>query len=78
MKEATARMLHVGDRVCWDHNKADGGTVIDKGFNAVTVKWDNPAEGEFTILYFTTMANIGLLPKQYAAADVTNVTELRI
>lgn len=78
MKEATAKMLHVGDRVCWDHNKADGGTVTEKGFNRVKVKWDDPSNGDVSSLYFTEMANIGLLPKQYAAADVTDVTELRI
>ena len=80
MKERTARGLDIGSRVSWDHNKNDAGTVIEKGFNAVKVKWDDPTNGEISLLYFTEMANIGLLPasRQYAPSDVTEATEVRV
>ncbi len=62
MKEATARRLKVDSRVTWDNNPNDCGTVIEVGFNAVKVKWDDPSNGEIGVLYFTEMANIGLAP----------------
>lgn len=60
MKEATARHLTVGSRVTWDNNQGDAGTVIETGFNACKVKWDDPSNGEVSLLHFTEMANIGL------------------
>lgn len=62
MKERLAKDLVIGARVCWDHNPKDGGTVIEKGFNRLKVKWDDPSSGEISSLYYTEMANIGLLP----------------
>lgn len=62
MKEATAKRLEVGSRVSWDHNPKDAGTVIEKGYNACKVKWDDPSNGEVSLLYFTEMANVGCLP----------------
>ncbi len=62
MKEATARRLEIGSRVSWDNNPKDGGTVIETGFNACKVRWDNPSNGEISLLHFTEMANVGLLP----------------
>ena len=59
MKEATARHLSVGSRVTWDNNPKDAGTVIETGFNACKVKWDDPSNGDISLLYFKTMANIG-------------------
>jgi hypothetical protein len=59
MKEATARRLVVGSRVTWDKNPKDVGTVIEVGFNACKVRWDDPRNGEVSLLYFTAMANIG-------------------
>lgn len=63
MKERTAKDLVVGARVSWDHNPKDGGTVIEIGFNALKVKWDDPSNGEISKLFFTEMGNIGLLPR---------------
>lgn len=62
MKEVTARHLSVGSRVTWDNNPKDAGTVIEKGFNACKVKWDDPSNGDISLLHFTEMANIGLAP----------------
>lgn len=59
MKEVAARGLLVGSRVSWDNNPNDTGTVIETGFNACKVKWDDPSNGEVSLLHFTEMANIG-------------------
>jgi hypothetical protein len=77
MKETTARsMLEVGSRVTWDHNPADAGTVIEKGYNACKVRWDDPSNGEVSLLHFTEMANIGSLPanRKHAPGDVSNLS----
>jgi hypothetical protein len=75
MKERIAKTLTVGSRLCWDHNAKDGGTVIEVGYNACKVKWDDPRNGEISLLYFTEMANIGFLPRneQHAPGDITNL-----
>jgi hypothetical protein len=39
-----SRQLAVGDRVCWNADKRDQGTVIEKNWAAVTIKWDNREE----------------------------------
>jgi hypothetical protein len=62
MKEFTARHLTVGSRVTWDNNLKDKGTVIETGYNACKVKWDDPSNGDVSLLHFTEMANIGLVP----------------
>jgi len=36
-----SRYLSVGDRVCWNADKNDQGTVTEKNWAGVTVKWDN-------------------------------------
>jgi hypothetical protein len=36
-----SRLLRVGDRVCWNADKNDQGTVTEKNWAGVTVKWDN-------------------------------------
>jgi hypothetical protein len=39
-----SRTLSVGDRVCWNADTNDRGTVIEKNWAGVTVKWDNRSE----------------------------------
>lgn len=80
MKEASARRLEVGSRVCWGNNPKDGGTVIETGFNAVKVKWDDPSQGEVGVLYFAEMANIGSLPanRKHAPGNVTNLSAAEV
>lgn len=68
MKEAVARRLKVNDRVTWDNNPNDLGTVIEVGYNAVKVKWDDPSQGEVGVLWFTEMANIGVALKSKGRA----------
>ena len=44
-----SRLLNVGDRVCWKANATDQGTVSEKNWAGVTIKWDN--RDEQTILH---------------------------
>ncbi len=44
-----SRTLKVGDRVQWNADKNDQGTVTEKNWAGVTVKWDN--RGEQAILH---------------------------
>ena len=39
-----SRTLNVGDRVCWHTDKNDLGTVAEKNWAGVTVKWDDRSE----------------------------------
>jgi hypothetical protein len=34
-----SRLLKVGDRVCWQNDQADQGTVTERA--GVTIKWDS-------------------------------------
>jgi len=36
-----SRVLKVGARVCWGEDKNDQGTVTEKNWSGVTLKWDN-------------------------------------
>jgi hypothetical protein len=36
-----SRTLSVGDRVGWGHTTTDLGTVTEKNWAGVTIKWDN-------------------------------------
>jgi hypothetical protein len=36
-----SRLLTTGDCVCWNADKNDQGTVTEKNWAGVTVKWDN-------------------------------------
>jgi hypothetical protein len=39
-----SRLLNVGDRVCWQNDQADQGTVIEKNWAGLTIQWDNRSE----------------------------------
>jgi hypothetical protein len=36
-----SRQLQVGARVCWGQDKNDQGTVTEKNWSGVILKWDN-------------------------------------
>lgn len=38
-----SRALSIGDRVCWQMDQADKGTVNAKHWAGITVRWDNPS-----------------------------------
>jgi hypothetical protein len=44
-----SRALKVGDRVCWQNDGADQGTVTETNWAGASIKWDN--RGEQTILH---------------------------
>jgi hypothetical protein len=44
-----SRFLDIGDRVCWQNDQTDRGTVIEKNWAGVTIKWDS--RGEQQILH---------------------------
>ena len=39
-----SRLLKVGDRICWQKDQADQGTVTETNWAGVIVKWDNRSE----------------------------------
>jgi hypothetical protein len=39
-----SRILMVGDRVFWADDLTDQGTVMERDWAGVTIKWDNRAE----------------------------------
>jgi hypothetical protein len=44
MTGAESRNLKPGDRVGWQDSTTDLGTVIEKNWAGVTIKWDNRSE----------------------------------
>jgi hypothetical protein len=39
-----SRKLKIGDRVCWQNDRADQGMVTETNWAGLTVKWDNRSE----------------------------------
>jgi hypothetical protein len=39
-----SRLLKVGDRICWQNDQADQGTVTETNWAGLTVKWNNRRE----------------------------------
>jgi hypothetical protein len=59
MTGGESRLLNVGDRVSWHNDQADQGTIIEKDWAGVTVKWDKRSEQ--TILH-NDMAQVERVP----------------
>ncbi len=55
-----SRLLKPFDRVCWQDDPADQGTVIEKNWSGVTIKWDS--RGKQAILH-NDMARVERVPK---------------
>jgi len=55
------RLLNVGARVCWRDDNNDLGTVTEKDWAGVTVKWDNRSQQ--TVLH-NDMACVGVVSKK--------------
>lgn len=47
MNVRDASLLRIGDRVCWEGNPNDAGTVVEAPWEAagVRIAWDNGQEG---------------------------------
>jgi hypothetical protein len=41
MTGTESRLLNVGARVFWNADKNDVGTITEKDWSGVTIKWDN-------------------------------------
>jgi len=44
-----SRLLKVGNKVCWQKDQADRGTVIETSWSGLTIKWDS--RGEQAVLH---------------------------
>jgi hypothetical protein len=44
-----SRLLKVGNKVCWQKDQADRGTVTETSWSGLTIKWDS--RGEQTVLH---------------------------
>jgi hypothetical protein len=44
-----SRQLKVGAKVCWQNDQADQGTVTDKNWSGLIIKWNS--RGEQTVLH---------------------------
>jgi hypothetical protein len=54
-----SRVLQIGDRVCWQNDQADKGTITEMNWAGVTVKWDNRSEQR---ILHNDMRPVALLP----------------
>ena len=61
MTGSQSGLLDVGARVCWREDKNDLGTVTEKDWAGVTVKWDNRSQQ--TVLH-NDMAGVGMVSKK--------------
>jgi hypothetical protein len=56
-----SRGLKVGDRVCWIGDKNDQGTVTEKNWAGVTIKWDNRSE---QAILHNSMTQVDWVPRK--------------
>ena len=61
MTGSQSRLLNVGARVCWRDDQNDLGTVTEKNWAGVTVKWDNRSQQ--SVLH-NDMACVGMVSKK--------------
>lgn len=54
-----SRLLKVGDRICWQKDQADQGTVTETNWAGLTVKWDNRSQQD---IQHNDMAQIERVP----------------
>jgi hypothetical protein len=61
MTGSQSRSLNIGARVCWRDDKNDLGTVTEKNWAGITLKWDNRSQQ--SVLH-NDMACVGVLSKK--------------
>jgi hypothetical protein len=54
-----SRLLKVGDRVCWNIDENDQGTVVGTSWSGVTIDWD---DGHTTSIQHNDMAQVERVP----------------
>ena len=59
MTAAESKKLKKGDRVCWQGDPADSGTIRGTSWDAVTIAWDN---GHVATVHHGDMREIERLP----------------
>jgi hypothetical protein len=57
-----SRQLSVGDRVCWNGDLNDHGTVTEKNWAGVTIKWNNRSKQD---ILHNDMAEIERVPTKF-------------
>jgi hypothetical protein len=55
VKPRDAKRLMVGDRVIWQGDKNDTGEVVEAGYCAVKITWDN---GQVGVLHHNDMKDV--------------------
>jgi hypothetical protein len=65
-----SRQLKVGDKVCWQNDQADRGTVIEKNWSGLTIKWDS--RGEQRVLH-NDMGGMSLVARSEFDGDAFSV-----
>ena len=55
MNAAESKTLSKGSRVYWQGDKADGGTITETSWDAVTIRWDN---GHVAVVHHGDMREI--------------------
>jgi hypothetical protein len=55
-----SRLLKVGNRVCWQNDQADRGTITETSWSGLTIKWDS--RGEQRVLH-NDMGGMSLVSK---------------
>jgi hypothetical protein len=58
MDATASKRLKIGERVCWDEDESDLGTVVETGYNAVKIQWEN---GQTGILHHNDMGQVTLI-----------------
>ncbi len=56
-----SRQLKVGARVCWQNDPADQGTVIEKNWSGVTIKWNSRG---LQVILHNDMARVERVPRK--------------
>lgn len=56
MTPQQAKALSLTDRVCWDDDYTDQGTVIEREWSGVKIKWDGNASPVF--YYYNDMSRV--------------------
>jgi hypothetical protein len=44
-----SRLLKIGDKVCWQDDQADRGTVVETNWSGLTIRW--ASRGEQRVLH---------------------------
>ena len=69
-----SRLLKPFDRVCWQNDPADQGTVIEKNWSGVTIKWDSRGE---QAIFTTTWPELSVCRRNWCEGGVLPISGKR-